>query len=311
MKDDSYEISSWLLSGDPSIQYMMFRFLHKKGPDDLARSQEAIGDYGFAARLLACQNADGHWGRHYYQPKWTSTHYTLLDLKNLYVPRDTPACRQMTKRMFAERMKEDGSINLAKSDLPSDVCVDGMILNYASYFHDRGDEVKKLVDFILQQQKPDGGFTWNLKAEIGDPHTTICVLEGLREYQRAGFANGKGALDSAIRFAELFLISSDLFMLASDKRFLKLSYPYRYHYSLFRALDYFADVKTADDADMQTAITWLKGKRKKDGRWTLEYKYPGSVHFDMEKVGEPSRFITLKAIKILASFGEGSRGIPD
>lgn len=36
--------------------------------------------------------------------------------------------------MFGECMNEAGGMNLSKYNHPSDICVDGMILNYASYF---------------------------------------------------------------------------------------------------------------------------------------------------------------------------------
>jgi hypothetical protein len=298
------KIIRWLLSGDPSIQYMTLRFLCNKNSDELIHLQESICKEGFGAEFLSRQNADGHWGRYYYQPKWTSTHYTLLDLKNLHVPPHTAACTQMVEKMFNECMKEDGSVNLAKNDLPSDVCVDGMILNYASYFCSDKNKVTKLVDYILAQQKPDGGFTWQSGTGIGDPHTTICVLEGLREYQKTEFQHKTDTLKQT-KAAEQFLVNNNLFMHSKDRRFLKLSYPYRYHYSLLRALDYFSD--TACNFNMRPAVDWLKEKQRKDGLWKLEYKYPGAVHFEMEKVGEPSRFITLKAIKILTALNHTTK----
>jgi len=53
---------------------------------------------------------------------------------------------------------------------------------------------------------------------------------------------------------------------------------------------------------MQTALDWLQAKRKKDGCWFLENQHKGNVHFTMEEVGKPSRFITLKALTILRYF---------
>ncbi|MBI9095784.1 MAG: hypothetical protein JEY71_12990 [Sphaerochaeta sp.] len=53
---------------------------------------------GFGKQYLDAQNPDGHWGISYYHPKWTSTHYTLLDLRNLEVPSDTLACTSMVRR---------------------------------------------------------------------------------------------------------------------------------------------------------------------------------------------------------------------
>lgn len=85
----------------------------------------------------------------------------------------------------------------------------------------------------------------------------------------------------------------------ADKRFRKLSFPYRYRYDLLRALEYFADKQVPYDPRMQPALDWLEAKRKKDGRWYLENEHKGNVHFTMEEVGKPSRFITLKALVAL------------
>jgi len=98
------------------------------------------------------------------------------------------------------------------------------------------------------------------------------------------------------------LLSNRLFIDHCDKRFRKLSYPYRYRYDLLRALEYFARHQVPFDIRMQPAIDWLQGKRQKTGVWHLENQHPGNVHFPLEEVGKPSRFITLKALYILRYF---------
>ena len=129
----------------------------------------------------------GTGGLHYYQPKWTCTHYTLLDIQSLYAPRTTPPCREMVGRMLDECMKEDGSLNLSKYEHPSDTCVDGMALDYCAWFCPDDPRVRRLACYLLSCQKPDGGFTWDQGLEDGDAHTTICVLEGFGQCLDAGF----------------------------------------------------------------------------------------------------------------------------
>lgn len=66
---------SWLLDGAVSIQYQTHRdLLDEERPDLRSR----IAREGWGRRLLSLQREDGHWGKGFYQPKWTSTHYTLL-----------------------------------------------------------------------------------------------------------------------------------------------------------------------------------------------------------------------------------------
>jgi hypothetical protein len=296
------EVISWLLEGDASIQYMTHLYLLNTDKAELSRLQRKIETEGFGERFLSCQNENGHWGYYYYQPKWTSTHYTLLDLKCLCAPDTLKPCRDMITRMFNECMDKDGGINLSKNTYPSDIAIDGMILNYASYFYKEEPRIKKLVDYLLPVQKQDGGFTWNLNSEIGDPHTTICVLEGFGQYQISGLQHRLKEIEESKTKAVEFLLSNQLFMNDPDKRFRKLSYPYRYRYDLLRALEYFVMQKVPFDCRMKPAVGWLNGKRKQNGLWHLENRHKGNVHFLMEEVRTPSRFVTLKALCILKHF---------
>ncbi|MEZ4627615.1 MAG: hypothetical protein R2912_05850 [Eubacteriales bacterium] len=138
-------------------------------------------------------------------------------------------------------------------------------------------------------------------AVYGDPHTTICVLEGLAQY--AAFRRKCAAsVALSVSCAEAFLLENNLFADSGDKRFRKLTYPHRYRYDLLRALAYFTERKTPYDPRMRPALDWLAAKRQPDSRWPLEYSHPGNVHFIMEQTGQSSRFVTLKALTILDYF---------
>ncbi len=294
---------TWLLEGDISIQYLTHRLLLESNPEHLARLQARIENEGYGARFLSCRNENGHWGHWFYQPKWTCTHYTLTDLKSIGMPPSSEDCREMVLRAFDECMLENGGINFAKTIVQSDVAVDGMILDYASYFCPDEKRIERLAGYILSQVKPDGGYSWNTEKSISDPHTTICVLEGFHEYQKAGFSSHLQEIESSKRKAVAYLLSNGLFM-NDDKRYLKLSLPYRYRYDVLRVLEYFASERIPYDDRMAPAVTWLRDKRKASGRWLLENVHRGNQHFELEEKQGPSRFITLKALSILQYFSE-------
>lgn len=302
------KIVEWLLDGDVSVQYMAHRWLLDSDESTLDKLQNKVALEGFGARLLSCQSAGGHWGIYYYQPKWTCTHYTLLELQSLCAPRSTPPCREMVGRMFDECMKGDGSLNLSKYEHPSDTCVDGMALAYSAWFCPEDPRVVKLAGHLLTCQKPDGGFTWDWNSQTGDPHTTICVMEGFARYLEAGPDRPGADIRAAAVGASEFLMQRGLFMDGGDGRFLKLSFPCRYRYDLLRALECFADLGLPFDSRMRPALEWLKGKRKPEGWWTLENVHSGNVHFTMEEKGKPSRFITAKALRILRKYPDGMDG---
>lgn len=292
------KIINWLLDGDVSIQYMTHKLLMNSDMGVLNELQRRIETEGYGARFLSCRNDNGHWGYWFYQPKWTSTHYTLADLKNIGMPGSCIPCREMIMRAFNECMLDNGGINFAKTMVQSDVCIDGMILDYASYFCPDERRIPSLTDFILSASKPDGGYSWDMQSDRSDPHTTIAVLEGFHTYHKAGFTDHRDAVLNSEKRALEYLLSNGLFM-SGDKRYRMLSYPYRYRYDLLRVLEYFADADISYDQRMRPALEWLKNKQKDDNRWCLENIHHGKVHFDMETKRQPSRFITLKAMHIL------------
>ncbi|MCH7732007.1 MAG: hypothetical protein IIB44_05745 [Candidatus Marinimicrobia bacterium] len=79
----------------------------------------------------------------------------------------------------------------------------------------------------------------------------------------------------------------------------RFSFPPRWHYDIIRALDYFQDSGAKPDERLENAIKIVKKRQKKDGRWILQNRHPGRTFFEMEMVGTPSRWNTLRALRIL------------
>jgi len=88
---DYQEIIDWLLEGDVSLQYQVHKdLLGQERPALQAR----IATEGWGSQFLARRRPDGHWGLRFYQPKWISTHYTLLDLRYLCMAPATPSVHE-------------------------------------------------------------------------------------------------------------------------------------------------------------------------------------------------------------------------
>ncbi|MGL9816472.1 prenyltransferase/squalene oxidase repeat-containing protein [Enterococcus sp. DIV0098] len=286
--------STWVSDQDISIQYLYTKYL-KQHPD--VELQKRITLEGYGKYLLSQQKSDGHWGKYYYQPKWTSTHYTLLQLKDCGVSPDTSACRNILYSMFEECQLPEGGLNLAKSDMKSDICVDGMILNYASYFLPEYEKLEPLVASILQKQKSDGGFTLYDQNE-GDPHSTICVLEGLRSFLASTKDEAlKSKVKAAIQRGIDYFYQHQLFL--EEKKYQKLTYPFRYFYSIFRFLLFAADLGLEVNDSISEGLKLLS-KKEKNGFFTLEKLYKGQTFIDFSKVGEIDPFLSIYGNYIFA-----------
>ena len=306
MKTDDPTIT-WLLEGDASIQYQVYRDLLNAKKSDL---QKCIDAEGWGRQFLSCRHEDGHWGQRFYQPKWTSTHYTVLDLKNLCISPQNYEIRQSISQVIQTLKGPDGGIYPIGAKKKSDVCINGMLLNYASYFLTDEEQLKSIVDFLLSEHMEDGGFNCysnTIGARHSSLHTTISVIEGILEYESNGYRYRLEELKDAAEQSRKFILKHHLFRSHRsgqiiDKKMLMLSYPSRWRYDILRALDYFQAAEVSFDARMQEALDIVKRKQRKDSRWPLQAKHPGQTHFDMEKTGGPSRWNTLRALRVLKHF---------
>ncbi len=302
----------WLLGGDVSIQYQVYRDLFGNNNNQLRKRLSAEG---WGAGLLSFRKEDGHWGRGFYQPKWTSTHYTILDLKILGISPDNREIRQTISLIVKSHKAPDGGIYPIGTIKKSDVCLNGMFLNYATYFGMKEDDLKSIIDFLLTEHMNDGGFNCHSNrkgATHSSMHTTLSVIEGILEYSRNGYQYRLGELQEAEAESREFLLRHRLFRshrtgTIIDKKMLMLSFPSRWRYDILRALDYFCSAGVEYDTRMDEAIDVLLKKRRADGRWPLQAKHPGQTHFDMEKTGEPSRWNTLRALRVIKYFRPGTR----
>jgi hypothetical protein len=301
------KIISWLLKGDVSIQYQTYRdLLHMDKP----RLQKKIESTGWGLKFLSCRLPNGHWGKSFYQPKWISTHYTLLDLKNLAISSNNKKIKETLQLIFEQEKGPDGGIKPIGSIQVSDACINGMVLNYASYFKVKEEELKSVVDFLLSQKMSDGGFNCESNRKTvthSSLHTTLSVLEGIFEYKRNGYRYRLKELEKAELQSHEFILMHHLFR--SDKtgniinpNFLKLYYPSRWFYDILKAMDYFQMANVKYDHRMEDAIEVIIKKRTADGLWKLAAPHAGQTHFHMEQAGKPSRWNTLRVLRVLQHY---------
>jgi hypothetical protein len=145
------------------------------------------------------------------------------------------------------------------------------------------------------------------------------VLEGLLQYEHAVRSATESSFFSLIRAArrrgEEYLLERGLFRRRSTgevahPEFLELAFPPRYHYDILRALDYFRNAYVQNgvgpDARMGDAVRLVESKRQSDGRWLLDRAYDEALALSCgESLGEPSRWNTLRALRVLRWWERG------
>jgi len=298
------DVIDWLLEGDPSIQYQTQQDLLDVPSSELMELQEQIQRKGWGSKFLSYQEESGLWGGDLYSPKWISTHYTLMTLMRLGLPRDNYQARKGCSILLEKGHYYDGGINHFASLNHSETCVSGMTLSLLCYFKIDDNRIEAIKDFLLKEQMHDGG--WNCESFNGAKHssfhTTISVLEGLKQFEDEVGSDGikiKNAQSKAHEFLlHHHLFRSDRTGEVVDHKMTRFSFPPRWKYDVMRALDYFQGINAPHDPRFCDAITLLK-KKEKDGKWPLQQRYSGLMYFDMEPVGKPSRMNTLRAMRIL------------
>jgi hypothetical protein len=181
-------------------------------------------------------------------------------------------------------------------------CINGRVVAVGSYF---GQDVQGIVDRLLGEQMTDGG--WNCEQERGSRrgsfHTTICVLEGLLEHERA--TGGSPAVTAARERGQAYLLERRMLRRLStgeviDPAWTQFSFPPGYHYDVLRGLEYLRSAGITPDARMAEAIDLVASKRDVDGRWPLENVHPDQLDAEPgAEEGRPSRWNTLRALRLL------------
>src|SRR5262245_40491835 len=171
----------WLLDSDPSIRWQVMRDLTDAPAEAVAAERSRVVSEGWGARLLGLQTPDGHWNDDT-QHGWMTTNDSLHLLTRLGVD---PADERVRKAvdLVRERVTWWQLDGRPFFDGETEACINGRILASGAYF---GADCGRLLDRLLSEQLEDGG--WNCEAppsKRSSFHSTICVLEGLLEYEKA------------------------------------------------------------------------------------------------------------------------------
>jgi hypothetical protein len=304
--------TGWLLASDPSIRWQAMRDVTHAPADEVRAERARVATEGAGARLLALQAPDGRWGGAAWNRGWDSTMHVLWLLRELGLDPASDEARRalglvrdrVTWRGCGPRETEDNPFFAGEVE----PCINGQVAAAGAYF---GQDVRGIVDRLLAEQLPDGG--WNCEAENGSTrssfNTTICVLEALLEYEQT-FGGSPAVIGARLRGQE-YLLERRLFRRKStgeaierDRKggaaWTRFAFPTWWHYDVLRGLEYLRRAGAAPDERVAEAIGLVASKRAGDGRWSLDVQYPGKMPVDTDEgEGRPSRWNTLRALRVL------------
>jgi hypothetical protein len=299
----------WLLDSDPAIRWQVMRDLTGAAPDAIAAERSRVATEGWGAQLLTSQSPIGNWGggpRGWradlpkYDRDMLIALYSLAVLMDLGLEPGSKQARKMIDRVEQQLVFKRLN-NRPFLDGETEPCINGRILAIGAYFKEPNEA---LANRLLGEQLEDGG--WNCeapKSKRSSFHSTICVLEGLLEYEGAG--RKSAAVTKARKRAENYLLERGMFRSLRtgeviNKRWLRFSFPVFWHYDVLRGLDYLRNAGIKPDSRVRDAIETVMERRHQNGRWPLNLLHPEYIPLEMEtSVGSASRWNTLRALRVL------------
>ncbi len=320
------DVLEWLLNSDPAIRWQVLQDLRHAPAEQVAAERSRVAEQGWGARLLLLQKDTGHWesglptfeseraARWWHSlpqerkgtlfPEWTSTTWSLNLLRSFGLdPASAGAGRAVRLVAAGCRWEHDGEAYFAGEVEP---CINGRLLATGAYF---GLDMSSVADRLLSEQMSDGG--WNCEQENGSRrgsfNTTIEVLEGLLEFERAEGPSAE--VKAARQRGQEYLLERRMMRRLStgaviDATWTQFSFPTYWHYDVLRGLDYLRAADVASDVRLSEALDLVEAKRGLDGRWALENPHPGRLNFPIDDgPGLPSRWNTLRAMRVLGWAG--------
>ncbi len=293
----------WLLAGDPSIRWQVMQDLLVCDEKVCAHEKSQVAVRGWGAKLLSFQDVDGRWGGQLYNHKWLSTTYSLLLLRRMGLSSDHPRARQACRLLLEGGFQKDGYICFAKTVKTADIGANAMLLSLLTYFEIREERTQILLDFLLSQQLENG--CWQPEPGISNLKyicdTTWLCLEALREAQKF-YPQLTSQLEQNLARGLEFFLDHRLYQNEGapiHKNMTLFSFPPRWHFDILAGLDFFQKCRAERDPRLKDAVGLLLAKRNKDGSWNLQHRHAGQTFFEMEVIGQPSRWNTLRALRVL------------
>ena len=307
-------VTDWLLDSDPAIRWQVMRDITHEPADVVNVERAKVATEGWGAVLLEKQTPDGLWAGMAFSQERTDTFHVTELLRRLGLDPESEQAQRAIGLVREHVTWGDGAwwnppwADKGFFEGEVEPCINGNVVSTGTYF---GVDMSPLVERLLGEQLEDGG--WNCEVENGATvssfGTTINVLEGLLAHERAN--GGSADVSEARRRAEEYMLERRLFRRKStgeviDPDWLKFSFPTWWHYDVLRGLDYLRAAGIEPDERTTEAIAVLEGNRDPDGRWPLQVDHKGESYIQLDDgEGQPSRWVTLRAMRVLEWAGRG------
>ena len=296
-------VIDWISTKDVSLKYLANKVLMNNDDPDL---RSKILNEGFGNKLKSLQDTNTYlWGNGVYSPKYTSTHYTLLELCQLGADLSEPNIVKSIQILFHEMWKNKGQVRAYRHQ---DLCVVAMMVRIACTANLKDSRINEMIDYILDHQMNDGGYNcaWERKPKPKQSslHTTLSVLEAFNAYIKQGYEYRITEIKTKIPAGIEYILTKKLFRSKRTNEIihqdmLMFPFPYGWKYDFLRALTVMAELKHPYDVRMKEGLSIIIERLDEFGRIKANRKPQGLHHILYTKVNQYCPFNTLRVLQIL------------
>jgi len=320
------EVLDWLLGPEnPSVRFWALRQLKNKqlNSPEVVEVQNAIMTSPCVKTILKAQKGEGQWVQYddMYNPKYTATTHTLLILAELGAKRNQQIEKAIEHLFQFQRNSGHFLRDLPKTEKGKDsvvkdgCCLDGNILYYLIHFDYLNDpRTRRLIDFQIEYHSDDDG-GWMCRAfpiDKSKVFPTNCYMGGvkvLKALARIPVEGRSSDLKRIIKQEADIILENEIFNYLRNPNssrkakagWKKFGFPLFYQSDILEVLDVLTELGVKDDR-MQESVDLVLESRNERGSWDLKNTFNGKMLCEIEKKNAPSKWITLRALRMLKRY---------
>jgi hypothetical protein len=328
LKADS---TGWLLETDnPSVRYFALTDILEKSEkeSEVKGAKRDIMEAGVVPRILAKQRKEGYWEapERFYTAKYKGTVWQLMILAELGADGSDERIKKAGEFILQNSQSpEDGAFSIWRSTrtrggrssgvIP---CLTGnMVWSLIRFGYLEDPRVKRGIDWIAAYQRFDDGVEKKLKdwpyerweACWGRHSCHMGVVKALKALteipDEKRSRKVKNTIEEGVEYLfkhHIYKRSHDLQRISKPKG-LRFGFPLMYQTDILEILGILTSLGYRDKR-LQEAVDLVASKQDEQGRWVLESTFNGRFQTNIEQKGKPSKWITLRALRVLKKFYE-------
>jgi hypothetical protein len=327
----------WLLEADtPVVRHVALRDLLDRPRDDpdVVEAQAAAMTADPIASILAAQDPEGFWEKPGpgYATKYRGTVWQLMFLDQLGADPADERVRRACAYVLAHTQASNGGFAASgafRLDAPPPSlavhCLNGNLLRAFIGFGWLDDpRVQRAVEWQARAITGEGIERWLASGTSGPGFACSAngrlpcawgAIKAMLALARIPRSQRSPLVERAVNAGAAFLLSRDParadYPMGWGTRpsgsWFKLGFPSGYVADVLQNLEALCELGYRRDRRLTRALEWLIAKQDGDGRWRNEYAYNGKTWVDFERQGKPSKWVTLRALRVLrATAGRGA-----